>query len=459
MSKKKIVTQNTDIVPHSYNRREAFGAAAKGFVGVNLSLGLMNVIGSLTPEQALFNKILEIVTLKDPAAFSQAISGETRPFVQFVLVDKVTQALIFRAQGDVGTNDLNGLNGAGQNFKGRSVAGKALESATWRNVEGMTALWADILSQMPDNYNVAFLPQTTSNVGGHNLNTANLGDGLGGANYFVDSKGKSGVLGSTLFSFRGAANDSANAAQTPTGTAMSTYTGVGQLRSTLNSAYKALLDPKSLAAKLRNSFDRLALNDDQTSRQINAMRDTIQPVLEPLRIAAIEGDYIDQQVAAVEAMAKTGLSNNFMIAATTADTNAGGNLNNGGGSNNDSPHIAHANIAFMLTRLAQKIPNYIGVLASDGSRRGDNGDSAAAMMTFVSGPADLIKNGVHGYIPTVDQYGSANAIEANGEDIQMSNGTTTKLLEQRNVLSAAVELATGNETGVEYPNAFIKKNA
>lgn len=441
-------------VPHQYNRREAFGQAAKGFVGINIGLGLGNFIGSLTPEQMIFKRIIELVTIRDPQVFAQAIEGEKHPFIQICHVDKVVTNMVFPAK-DITGNVLNGIEGSGQNYKGASIAGKALDSKDWRGIE-LTALWADILEGMPSEYSLAFLPQTSSLVGGHNLNTANLGTDKGGANYVIDKAQKSGVLGFTGFAIQAAANNSARSASAPGGVPMTTYDSVLSLRSTLNRAFKALLDPATFAAKFRTSLDRLALDNDQTFRQMQALRDSIEPTLAPLLVAANEGDYVDQQLAAAEAMIKTGLSTNILIATATADTNGGGDLTRPGGAYNVSPHVAHAQLAHIYKTISQKMPGAVTALMSDGGRSSNNGDSAG-MLSIVSGPSDIIQNGVFGRVPTLNELGNQNAFETEGENIKMSNGSTVKFLEQKHVLAAAVESAMGIDTEVTYPIDFLKK--
>jgi hypothetical protein len=437
-------------------RRDAMKMAAKGIVGVNVGLPLVASLSEVIPDIGPLTRVRRLLSSADPEALAQALKPVANPMINICVVDKTTQALVSRvSSAGAGTGDLNGLAGTGLNHKGVSVAGQAITDATWRGLN-LTELFARPLMGMQDGYSLAIFSRFTSNSGGHSLQNANLGMDLGSANYVAEqSKVANGLLGPVGFAMQADANNSRDAFVGPGRVPMATFANVSELLSTVKDSVSAIAAKGTEQYKLRQSLDNLAISNNQSAKTLIAIRDSTEPALAPLRAAAAEGDVVSRQLGAIIALAKAGLCSNFMLTIPFDDTNGGGNLTTNGGSAGLNPYIGHIMLAEIYARLAVELPGAITFLTNDGGRSRTNGDAAAGF-NMVSGPSSMIKTGIYGSFPTLAELGDNGAVAASGTDIRLSNGSTTRLLEHKHILSMVLHLL-GKDTGIPYPTDPLVK--
>ena len=101
------------------------------------------------------------------------------------------------------------------------------------------------------------------------------------------------------------------------------------------------------------------------------------------------------------------------------------------------------------------------VTVSDGGRSRNNGDSAAGI-SIVSGPPDLVNNGIFGAVPNLAALGNNNATSATGDGTPggsyvMSDGNNATRLDHANVLSLIAKITHDIDTGVPFPTAISPK--
>ena len=385
-------------------------------------------------------------------AFAQATAAAPYPVIQICLIDKVQQALIFPATGTIAAGDLNGLDGDGLTYRGEDLGGQALpgNAVSFRGMQ-LTALFGNRLQAgLADGYNLAFIPQFTSQAGGHSLLNTDLSVDEGGMNFLIDQQGTSrGLLGFVGFNISGDANDSRDAAVAPGRIPLPTYDNAGQIRDTLRNTI-APLNADQAFLDFRRRLDGLAIRDSRVLDTLLGIRERVNPVLPGLAAASEAADIVDSQLSSVIALANAGLAHNFMIAIPWDDTNGGGDLGNGGGQARISPVEGVAMLAEVYNRLSRELPRAITVTVSDGGRSRNNGDAAGGL-AIVSGPADLVQHTVLGQITALGNLGNTGAMARAGSDILLSNGENVRMLEHRHILSLVAKISHGITSKQPWP--------
>lgn len=457
------MSNNKNKTNKALNRRDLITLGAKGAITAGVGLNALGMLGSQLPNSGLLGSIKELASIGELNAVADTLTASAMPVIQIVLIDKLQQALLFPVTETLGTGDLPGLDGVnnGNNamFDGAPINGQALpaNAMTWRGIQ-MTALFANRLAGMNPNYNITFLPQFTSNAGGHSLQNTDMGMDKGGLNYILESKSKTGLMGAIGFEIQADANNSRDSFVAPGRVPMSTYKSVAQLRSTLKNSVGPLTSPQQFLAA-RQKLDALAAKNDKINQALLGIRDQVNSVMAPLLEAMTANDIVKQQVRSVIALAKGGssLAGNFMIAIPWDDTNGGGNLANPGGQAGINPYSGVAMLAWAYNEISRELPNAITVTTSDGGRSRNNGDAALGM-AIITGPSTHVANGVDGRLALLADLGDPGSTSA-GKQYQMSDGSTTRLLEHRHILSLIAKIAHGIDTGVPYPKGVSPKAA
>lgn len=213
------------------NRRKLLGYGAGTIAGVQL----LQWGGSLLHRHGLAGKLRAALAANNREALAKAMQVSSTPVIQICLIDKIQQAMLFRTPGTIGEGDLNGLDGQGLTYNGEDISGQALPEniVNFRGIE-MTQLFGGRLAAgLADGYNLAILPQFTSQAGGHSLQNTDLDMDKGGLNYTIEAKGQgTGLLGYVGFDIGADANDSRESAVGSGRVPLPTYDSVGQIRDT-----------------------------------------------------------------------------------------------------------------------------------------------------------------------------------------------------------------------------------
>ena len=387
----------------------------------------------------------------DNRAAAEELSTMARPVIQICLIDKIQQAMLLKTSGDTGEGDLNGLTGSGLTFNGQDLEGLALPGNTlsYRGIE-MTGLFYEFLKGMNENYSIAMMPQFSSEAGGHNLGGTNFGDNKGGLNYLIQNNTENqGMLGFVGYNIRSDANDSRDASVDQTGTPLPTYDDVAQVYRTLRNTVAPLKSPQNFL-DFRTKLDRLAGKNDGIVSALLAIRDKVDPVIPALMEASGAQNQVLAQLDSVIELAKAGLGSNFMITIPWDDTNGGGNLSNPGGSFRLTPLEGIAMLAHIYKTISLRLPEAVTVVVSDGGRSRNNGDAAGGM-SIVTGPKELIHQGVFGTPSKIEDLGNANRIGRAGIEYNMSDGSRVRILLHKHVLSLVAKVTHGIDSGVPYP--------
>lgn len=361
-------------------------------------------------------------------------AGSSFPFtlVLITVIDKTQQRTFQIIPGDPA--QMTGIDGDG---------GRALTESTFRG-RGLTNLFGDALNGLPDNVSLCINNGWTSNVGGHSLQTANLGMDHGGINYLLESRLKETAQNSLFGAIGIALSSSANAAEDafvgPGGKRERSFDTVSDLRRTLQNAVRPLEQARD-SASLLHRLDRLKVPNPTFRDSLGALAERITASIPELTTAEAQPDAIMQQALAVIACHRAGLSNNFMITVPHDDTNGGGDLTDGGGERMLSPMQTTEMLGRALVALHQAIPNLIVVTCGDGGRSANNGDAGPGM-AMISGPRHLIRDVTLVPVPDVTRVGT------NVGDVLLSTGVRA-VASQANWLATALHVM-GIDIGVPW---------
>jgi hypothetical protein len=393
----------------SLNRRHLLRLSA----GAGFGLGLGHLASA--KDSGMFQQIMQRAALGDLGGMAYAADQVAkRTLVHIVLIDKTQTALFQQMSGTPpqGATAMTGIAQELMDFRGMPL----------------TKLFAKDLQALPADVSVSMCNSWQSMSGGHSLQNSYVSDDLGGMNaaYEKLSKG-TGLLGAVGFNLRASANESKDCFVGPARRALTTYSSVTDMATTLESSLLPLRDQKTLEMvrfmdKLVTSKfemrDRLVALAGQIGDSIPKLKEAAtltETIPNPQNMAAMmtRPDLVMQQVRAVIELSKAGVAFNFMIAVPWNDTNGGGDLTTAGGQGRLDPFSCVPKIAQAMVELHKNIPNLVCVTTSDGGRPQGNGDQSTGM-AFLTGPDTVVKNGI---------VGGASNVYTNTSELNNPKGT------------------------------------
>jgi len=315
------------------------------------------------------------------------------------------------------------------------MGGQALVESGFRS-RGLTQLFGDSLVGLPTDVALCINNAWSSNVGGHNLSTANLGMEYGGFNsYFEEGlkdSGGSSLFGAVGIALQSDANNSEDAFIARGGTKMKAFSSVSELKMTIENAIRPLTGANETMGMIK-TFDAYATKDKEFRDRLGELAEMMGGALPDLEVAEQLADPIMKQARAIIASHKAGISKNFMMTVPHDDTNGGGDLTNPGGEKSLSPLQTTPLIGQAIVEMHKAIPNLIVVSCGDGGRGNNNNDQGPGM-AFITGPSSLIRDTTLATVSDVSQVGQ------NFADIQLSDGSRA-VSTQANWLATALRAA------------------